>query len=560
MSAIRRGGLFSFLLACSFVSPLSTSCASGGGGAPPPADTEQARATGTAATPAGNPARQEIESRQSGFTPSDFVDVAANWDVDLVRLYLDAGADPNEPHEGKTTALGQAALFDRHETIDLLVSRGARPNDYSQDESPLFIAALRDNVDALKALIDAKADLDQPGRRDSPGETALWHACSAGSWDSARLLLEAGADPNLSPGSGGPIVQAATAGHVPTVRLLLEKGAKGEDLANALYFAMFQGRSDTVRLLLESGVPVPANWRSLVREGHVTHPEVKKLLAKPPKPGAAAKGGTTPARPSVPSSAKAVATVLAPGEAEGSVVVWPAKKANPVKRHPLKHAWALKAHDGWRVVLADRPLERRAVDSWARDAKPPRDAKLRAVLVSLAETRTIVESQILVGGRIVKADTRVFEAGPFDGKALAGKFTMSVGVEVMGSSYSFDGAFVAPLLDPWDDGIPPEEAARAEATEPARTFRAYEKALRERDVAALVRLFPEAFGQASDPNELREYLVTFRAEQLSETKLRATTLDDESASFLVAGRDEAGWPRTKTVSLSKQGSDWVVRN
>ena len=550
-----------FLVALPFACFLHAGCASGGAGDPASRGPDVSR-SGPSSKSAGavsNPALREIERRRSGFTASDFVDVAGNWDVDLVRLYLDAGADPNAPHKFRTTAIGEAAHGDRGETITLLVSRGARPNDYSQDESPLYIAATLDRLNALEALIAAKADLNQPRQPNMPGETALCDATHFQRWDAARLLLEAGADPNLAPeGNSGPIVAAAQEGHLPTVRLLLEKGAKGPDLATALYAAILQGRADVVRFLLEAGVPVPEDRNALVGKSSDIDPEVKKLLAKPPKPGTASKGQPTAAPPSVPSSPKAVANVLMPGEAEGQLQVQTRGPKSSLRKYPLKHACALRQGGSWYVVLADRPLESKAVDAWIQEKKLPKDPKLHAVAVVFNEERQGTTSQFCVGGQSAVARGSVLEAGPFDGRAISGRLRTNAPGVRNETMFLFRAAFVAPLPAPWSDGVTPEEAAQAEGTAAAMTFRAYEKAVRERDVSTLARIVPEAFGPGVESEAIRESLLAARGDQLRDTKLKVQAEDGESASLLVVGKDEDGWPRQKVVNLKKKGSDWTM--
>ena len=49
-----------------------------------------------------------------------------------------------------------------------------------------------------------------------------------------------------------------------------------------------------------------------------------------------------------------------------------------------------------------------------------------------------------------------------------------------------------------------------------------------------------------------------RVDQLRDTQLQVRDLDGESASFLVVGRDEDGWPRTKNIYLHRKESGWVM--
>ncbi len=86
----------------------------------------------------------------------------------------------------------------------------------------------------------------------------LYYTALAGLVESARLLLEKGADVNAHDGYRGNALQAASEmGHEAVVRLLLEKGAdvnaQGGYHGNALQAASEMGHEAVVRLLLERG-------------------------------------------------------------------------------------------------------------------------------------------------------------------------------------------------------------------------------------------------------------------------------------------------------------------
>ena len=60
--------------------------------------------------------------------------------------------------------------------------------------------------------------------------TPLYLACDARQWDIAALLIELGADTNiaatLTDVEWSPLYMAARIGHAPTVKLLVENGAR----------------------------------------------------------------------------------------------------------------------------------------------------------------------------------------------------------------------------------------------------------------------------------------------------------------------------------------------
>jgi len=93
------------------------------------------------------------------------------------------------------------------------------------------------------------------------GVTALMYASLNGSTECVRLLLGAGASPNLQSNYGlTALMYASKKGHSDCVRLLLEAGAKPNLQNNsvnsgntALILASYWGHEECVRLLLQGG-------------------------------------------------------------------------------------------------------------------------------------------------------------------------------------------------------------------------------------------------------------------------------------------------------------------
>ena len=126
-------------------------------------------------------------------------------------------------------------------------------------------AAYYGDLAALRAALDAGGDVDawNGGYR-----TALMVAAGEGHAEAARLLLDAGADPNAVAGFEGaryemtmslnrPLHDAAAGGHAEIVAMLLAAGAE-VDAQNAfggtpLHSAVYGASPEVVRLLLAAG-------------------------------------------------------------------------------------------------------------------------------------------------------------------------------------------------------------------------------------------------------------------------------------------------------------------
>ena len=136
----------------------------------------------------------------------------------LIDLLCEHGADPD-------SAIEAAALHGELEAVNALIRRGARVN--------LPVASALGHIEDFRRLLPS-ADI-----RDR--HLALAMAAQFGHVEIARLLLEAGEDPNRYNPVGGhshatPLHQAAGAGYNELVRLLVERGAR-VDLKDILWQA-----------------------------------------------------------------------------------------------------------------------------------------------------------------------------------------------------------------------------------------------------------------------------------------------------------------------------------
>jgi ankyrin repeat protein len=173
----------------------------------------------------------------------------------------------------------------------------ARIRATGNDQEPVY--ALADQL----ALIEAASAGDRPkleellkqgvnpnGKPDLRGKTALMHAVERGDAEMTRLLLEAGADPDLKAGGYTPLCKAAIMGHGRIAKMLLKHGAdpdlKSIDGNTPLFLAAWLDRVEVVRALLAGGAdmrltsrgfsePMPFDMLVLTERPHFANFDLK---------------------------------------------------------------------------------------------------------------------------------------------------------------------------------------------------------------------------------------------------------------------------------------------
>ena len=157
---------------------------------------------------------------------------------------------------GDEKTLAQSSYDGNTEYMKSLLSKGVDPNcvsdmvvtvhfqgQYWQSMTPLFLAVLKSHIDV------------------------------------ARLLMEAGADPNIANSGQSPLRMAVVLDHISMVKLLIERGANlnmgHTRLINPLQGASLFGRTEVVKVLLDAGAdPYKADCLPI----YPNHPEVIRLL------------------------------------------------------------------------------------------------------------------------------------------------------------------------------------------------------------------------------------------------------------------------------------------
>ncbi|KAM0849787.1 hypothetical protein ACQ4PT_053505 [Festuca glaucescens] len=139
------------------------------------------------------------------------------------RYLLDHGADPNA--DGMMgSALHGAVMAGKHETVELLLSRGINVDLFdSVRGTPLHIAANKGEAGMVKFLLEHHAD---PNKVFNLHSNPLGMAIQKKPLECVRLLLKAGADPNFTDYTGVTYTMVAANNCLPDImKCLLDAGA-----------------------------------------------------------------------------------------------------------------------------------------------------------------------------------------------------------------------------------------------------------------------------------------------------------------------------------------------
>ena len=215
----------------------------------------------------------------------------------LVERLLAGDADPDAATSMGETVLMTCARTGAADAVEALLAAGAgsvNAREASRDQTALMWAVAQGHPDVVRLLLAAGADVGArartrsllvslggsgaDGAADLPlgGYTPLLFAARQGSVESARLLLDAGADVNeTAPDGASPLVVASFSGHGELAAFLLRRGAE-PNAARAGYAALHaaalraderlvrtlvaHGADPDIRLTRGSRVPRATHW------------------------------------------------------------------------------------------------------------------------------------------------------------------------------------------------------------------------------------------------------------------------------------------------------------
>ena len=178
-----------------------------------------------------------------------------------LRILLAAGADVNQVTSRGDAALFSSAYFGLTDNVKLLLEYGAKlPEGDRVDLNPLSGAIQNDHIEAVRVLLEAGAN---PNLYTENGTSLLTLSiCKDKPYEILELLMKHGADVNYADKEDGmpPLVYAAKMGNLKVVRALLESGAKADIFKDGNSFLISSVRAENANelcsLLIRHGANV----------------------------------------------------------------------------------------------------------------------------------------------------------------------------------------------------------------------------------------------------------------------------------------------------------------
>ncbi|XP_035808536.2 ankyrin repeat and SOCS box protein 2-like [Amphiprion ocellaris] len=156
-------------------------------------------------------------------------EAAKNGHENIVEFLVSQNADANKPGKTGLLPLHIAAQRGSDTIVSMLIPATSKARIRRCGISPLHLAAERNRDDVLETLIEADFDVnaqlseERTKLYEDRRSTALYFSVINNNIDAVRMLLAAGADPNLD--VFRPLMVAARLGCIQTITLLVEHGA-----------------------------------------------------------------------------------------------------------------------------------------------------------------------------------------------------------------------------------------------------------------------------------------------------------------------------------------------
>ncbi|MFY2559780.1 ankyrin repeat domain-containing protein [Corallococcus terminator] len=173
----------------------------------------------------------------SSMRSSDLLEAIVQHELERVRALLERGADPNLPRDDGWrplhVAIGQIGAGGTIDFIKLLLEHGADVNawDANHHETPILSAMEPPELEVARVLLEAGAD---PNVRRSTHESPLQLAVEHEHLEMTALLLRHGAGRTMNEWGGlrglTPLGMGARKFNLPIIELLMAAGADPQAL------------------------------------------------------------------------------------------------------------------------------------------------------------------------------------------------------------------------------------------------------------------------------------------------------------------------------------------
>ncbi|XP_037099952.1 ankyrin repeat and SOCS box protein 2-like isoform X1 [Syngnathus acus] len=156
-------------------------------------------------------------------------EAAKNGHADVVEFLLSQKADANIAGKAGLLPIHIAARKGSDNIVSMLIPATSKARVRRTGISPLHVAAEHNRDEVLESLIQAGFDVnarlceERSRLYEDRRSTTLYFAVANYNVDNVRMLLNAGADPNLD--AFGPLLVAARQSCIESVKLLVEHGA-----------------------------------------------------------------------------------------------------------------------------------------------------------------------------------------------------------------------------------------------------------------------------------------------------------------------------------------------